>query len=174
MAKSMNRIMIIFMTRSIKSWVATHWVRHQWECYVETQRPDRTGIARDDLPQAALVSFTGEANIQNTIDTWRKRLCYQASPETRRYAEDFKLALRDIQPEWADVLVPNCVYRCGCPEMTKCPLAETGRGKSYWELLVEKTGGSIMTPDIQERYDLYNTIFFAGRDAGKETPDGEC
>lgn len=147
--------------RGIKSWIATHWVRHCWECYVKSQRSDRTGIPRDELPQAALVDFFGEANPQHTIDTWRKRLCLQASTETRRYAEDFKRILRDIEPEWAEVLVPNCVYRCGCPEMSKCPSAQYNKlGLSHWELLVKVTNGEILTDDLQKRYDLYNRVFY--------------
>ena len=43
----------------IKSWVATHWVRHKWECFVRSQRSDRTGVPRDKLPQDAAVTFTG-------------------------------------------------------------------------------------------------------------------
>ncbi len=154
---------------SIKSWIATHWVRHVWECYVKSQRDDRTGIPRDDLPQAALVDFFGEANPQHTIDTWRKRLCFQASSQTRRYAEDFKEALRDPQPEWSDTLVPNCVYRGGCPEMTRCPLAQMNKdGLSFWELLAKKTGGAILTADLHERYRLYNEVFWAGRTGTEE------
>lgn len=146
--------------RGIKSWVATHWVRHIWECYVKTQRSDRTGIDRDELPQGALVDFHGEANPQHTIDTWRKRLCRQASVATRHYAEDFKVALYKIgEEEWSDVLTPNCVYRCGCPEMTKCGT----EGHCYFDHLVKQTGGAIITPDLQERYDLYNAIFWEGR-----------
>ena len=40
---------IIFKWRwpSIMSWVATHWVRHKWECFVRTQRTDRTGVNRN-------------------------------------------------------------------------------------------------------------------------------
>lgn len=139
---------------NIKSWVATHWTRHKWECFVRTQRTDRTGIDRDELPQAAPVSFTGDANTQSLIDTMRKRLCRQASIDTRHYAEDLKIAVHDIEPEISDVLVPNCVYRCGCCELQPC---------GYWEKLVSETNGSIMTPDIQERYDLYNSIFWEGR-----------
>ena len=59
----------------IKSWVATHWVRHKWECFVRSQRSDRTGVDRDKLPQDAPVDFTGEANAQALIDPMRKRLC---------------------------------------------------------------------------------------------------
>lgn len=141
--------------RRIKSWVATHWVRHKWECYVETQRDDRTGTDRDNAIQAALVNFFGEANPQHTIDSWRKRLCRMAHKETRKYAEDFKVAMDRIgEPEWSDVLVPHCVYRCGCPEMETC---------GYWAKLVKETNGGILTGDIQERYDLYNALFWEGR-----------
>lgn len=63
----------------------------------------------------------------------RKRLCRQASPETRAYAEDFKAALHDCEPELADTLVPNCVYRCGCPETKTC---------GWWDRMLQKTGGS--------------------------------
>ena len=113
-------IIIKWRWAGIKSWVATHWVRHKWECFVRTQRSDRTGIPRDDLPQGAEVEFTGEANVQALIDTMRKRLCYQASPETRQYAESLKAEIRQHDPHIAKVLVPNCVYRGGCPEQKSC------------------------------------------------------
>jgi hypothetical protein len=139
----------------IKSWVATHWVRHTWECFVRTQRPDRTGVPRDGLPQGAIVTFTGVANPQHTIDTWRKRLCYQASPETREYAEDFKRVLHGIEPEWSDVLVPHCVYRGGCPEMQTC---------GFWKHLCLEADGDMHTDDIQSRYDYYNEVFWGHKD----------
>lgn len=139
----------------IKSWIATHWSRHKWECFIRTQRDDRTGVARDQLPQGAQVDFTGSANAQALIDTWRKRLCYQAHPETRAYAEDFKAALQAVQPELAHVLVPNCVYRGGCPEMKSC---------GYWQKLVNWTYETqCLTPldqiSIKDRYDVYNEYF---------------
>ena len=143
-------IQIKWVWKDIKSWVATHWVRHKWECFVRTQRTDRTGVKRDELPQSAPVSFTGDANVQALIDTMRKRLCRQASAETRQYAEDLKAAVHDIEPEISDVFVPNCVYRCGCPELQPC---------GYWMHLVAVTDGRIATTDIQERYDLYNSVF---------------
>lgn len=141
----------------IKSWVATHWVRHKWECFVRSQRSDRTGVDRDKLPQDAPVDFTGEANAQALIDTMRKRLCYQASPETIAYAEDLKAKLRDIQPELSDVLVPNCVYRCGCPEMQSCGL---------WDSMVKRTEGAVSSHRINERYEAYNRYFYESRKDG--------
>lgn len=148
---------ISWIWRGIASWIATHWVRHTWECYVKTQRTDRTGVDRRKLPQDAPVDFTGEANPQHTIDTWRKRLCYQAAPETRGYAEDFKAALHEVEPEWSDVLVPNCVYRCGCPEMKSCGL---------WARMTRETGGLIASQCINERYKAYNAYFYGRRKDG--------
>lgn len=134
---------------SIKSWVATHWVRHKFEKFVKTQRTDRTGVDRDELPQSAEVSFTGDANAQHLIDAWRKRLCRMASRETRQYAEDFKRTLRNYEPEISDVLVPNCVYRCGCPEPGGC---------SWYEAAC-KRDPKLYSMNIQERYDAYNNLF---------------
>lgn len=150
----------------IKSWVATHWSRHKFECFIQSQRSDRTGVPRDKLPQDAPVSFVGEANAQALIDVMRKRLCRQASPETRQYAEDLKLALHDIQPELADALVPNCVYRCSCPEMKPCG----AEGNCYFDILMQKTGGLISSTKIDERYAIYNKIFYdqARRKKGAE------
>ena len=91
-----------------------------------------------------------EANFQQTIDTWRKRLCRQASRETREYAEDFKRELHKVEPEWADVLVPNCIYRCGCPEPTSC---------GWYEKMIEENH-KLGSTNIQERYDAYNEVFY--------------
>lgn len=147
-------IIVKWRWKGVKSWVATHWVRHKWEKYVTTQRDDRTGVSRDDLPQSSPVTFVGEANTQHLIDTFRKRLCRKAHPQTRAYAEDLKLELYGYQPEISDVLVPNCVYRCGCPEMDGC---------SFWGDFVnwcrEDWDSDVRTCDIQGRYALYNVYF---------------
>lgn len=60
------------------------------------------------------------ANMQNCIDAWRKRLCRMATPEARELAEDFKMTLHETHPLESDVLVPNCIYRMGCPEFKTC------------------------------------------------------
>lgn len=138
----------------IPSWVATHWVRHKWECFVKSQRTDRTGIDRTKLPQDAPVDFVGDANAQSLIDTWRKRLCRQASPETRRYAEDFKAALKEVEPEISDVLCPQCVYRGLCPEMKPC---------GWWEKFAERLTKEQLI-DWRERYKAYNEYFVGERE----------
>lgn len=134
---------------NIKSWVATHFSRHKWECFIKTQRTDRTGTDRNKLPQDSPVIMTGEANSQHLIDTARKRLCYMASPETREYMEDLKMAISEKEPELGSVLVPNCVYRCGCPEPNGCK----------WFDRMVANNPNLASTDIQKRYDTYNEIF---------------
>lgn len=90
----------------------------------------------------------------------RKRLCRQSSTETRQYAEDFKAALHEIEPEISDVLCPACVYRAGCPEMNPC-----GDGKCFFDVLIDQTAGAVATTHIQDRYDAYNKFFYERRNA---------
>ena len=147
-------IIVKWRWKNMKSWIATHWVRHKWEKFISTQRDDRTGIPRDDLPQSSPVTFVGEANAQHLIDSWRKRLCRKAHPQTRAYAEDLKLELYFHQPEISDVLVPNCVYRGGCPEIDGC---------SFWngfcKWCVNTHGVEVELSPIDERYRFYNQYF---------------
>lgn len=135
---------------NIPSWVATHFSRHKWECFIKTQRTDRTGTDRNKLPQDAPVIMSGEANTQHLIDMARKRLCRMASRETRQYMEDLKKAIHEVQPEIADVLVPNCVYRCGCPEPNGCQWFDHMAAKHI----------NLTSTDIQQRYDTYNEVFY--------------
>lgn len=143
-------IAIKWRWRDMAHWITVHWVRHKWEKFVKTQRSDRTGVPREKLPQDEPQTFTGEANTQALIDTMRKRLCYQASPETREYAEDLKREISTVESEISNVLVPNCIYRGGCPEMTCC---------GYFQKLV-RADPNCASQNIQERYDAYNSKFW--------------
>ncbi len=143
-------IIVKWIWINIPSWVATHWSRHKWECYIKTQRSDRTGISRDKMPQDAPVNFTGEANTQHLIDTFRKRLCRMASKLTRKYAEDLKKSLKPVELEISDVLVPNCIYRGGCPEPNGCG----------WYDAAVSNNPKLASTNIQERYDAYNRLFY--------------
>ena len=150
--------------RGIKYWIAMHWKTHIWPSRVNTQRSDRTGVERDKKTQDAPVDFTGDANAQHLIDTMRKRLCGCASKETREYAEDFKAALREVQPELSDVLVPNCVYRCGCPEMRSC---------GTWQEILDfcAPDGYVLMVNIMPiklRYAIYNEWFYYERRGYKD------
>lgn len=134
----------------IQYWLSTEWSRHKFEKFISTQRQDRTGIDRGKSPQETPVNFDGYANAQNLIDAWRKRLCNQATVDARVLALDFKIELHEYEPELAEVLVPNCIYRCGCPEFKPCP---------FWESFKKKNPDLDFT-DIRERYKAYNKLVF--------------
>lgn len=143
--------------RDIEYWLSTEWSRHKFEKFISTQRDDRTsdGIPRDDKPQGAKVTFDGYANAQQLIDSFRKRLCHCSHPKARELAEDFKRALHEVEPELADVLVPNCIYRCGCPEPTCCGIFKAMMDAYYF--------AGIDITDIKERYKVYNDIIYKKR-----------
>lgn len=136
----------------IYSWVSVHFARHWlgWDKWVSTQRSDRTGVDRNKQPQDTEVNMDVRANAQALINVARFRLCYQASPETRGCMEDLKVEIAKTQPEIADVMVPNCVYRCGCPEFKCC---------GYWQKFVSTVENKDDLFDIDKRYGLYNEYF---------------
>lgn len=120
---------------NIEYWVVMHLVRHKIgvEHFVSTQRTDRTGTNRDELPQNNLVDYTMVADAQALINISRKRLCTQASPETQRVWMMVRNAIEEIgEKELAAAMVPECVYRGFCPEMRGCQFAATDK---YKELL---------------------------------------
>jgi len=143
-------IKVNWIWKNIKSWISVHFSRHKWECFISTQRSDRTGIDRDKEPQGTLVTFEGVANAQNLIDTMRKRLCYQASKETRELAEDLKIVTKYTEPEMSDTFVPNCIYRCGCPEFSEC---------GFWTKFKNRCSEDQLT-SIESRYKIYNSDFY--------------
>lgn len=134
--------------KAIPYWLSTEWSRHKFEKFISTQRNDRQkAYDRNSARQDAPVNFDGYANMQNLIDAWRKRLCTCATVEARLLAEDFKMALHETHPLESDVLVPNCVYRGGCPEFQSCGFYKQFAGIS----------------DLQERYNKYNEWFYSQR-----------
>ena len=116
----------------LKSWVSVHFVRHKIgiEHWVRTQRTDRTGVNRDELPQGSLVEHECEADAQALINISRKRLCNQASPETREAWKEVIEELRLHDPALASVCKAECVYRGFCPEMHSCGYVNTDAYKA--------------------------------------------
>ena len=141
----------------IKSWIATHWCRHSIgvEKWISTQRTDRTGVDRDAARQDTPVNMDMEGNSQALINMGRYRLCHQASDETRECMEDLKVEIKDVgQEELSNVLVPNCIYRAGCPEFECC---------GYIVKFIKwakNNNKEINWLNIQARYDLYNEFFY--------------
>lgn len=116
-----------FKIDDVKSWVATHFVRHHVgvEKWVSTQRSDRTGVNRDEAPQGTKVNMEMEANAQAMINMGRKRLCSQASADTRKVMQAMKDEVAKQDPYLADIIVKECVYRGFCPEMQSCGYDKT-------------------------------------------------
>lgn len=147
--------------KQIPYWVSTEWARHKFEKFISTQRDDRIkdGTYRAEKPQGAPVNYDGYANAQNLIDAWRKRLCFQATPQARKLAEELKIELKYKEKELSDVLVPNCIYRGGCPEFENC---------GYWQGFLnycKKQGYEIDT--IEKRYEAYNEFFMLNKHKGR-------
>jgi thymidylate synthase ThyX len=111
----------------LKSWISVHMVRHKFgiEHWVRTQRTDRTKINRDKLPQSNYVEHEFEANTQAIINISRKRLCKQASTETREAWELVLEELKEKEPELYSVCVPDCIYRGYCYEFNSCGYHKT-------------------------------------------------
>lgn len=163
-----RQLRFTWIWNDIYSWVATHYVRHHIgvEKWVSSQRSDRTGIQRDELPQNASVSLKMEANAQALINMARFRLCYQASPETRKCMEDLKIAVSDIDSAIGDVMVPNCVYRAGCPEFKMCE-------EKFWiKFLTFCQERNLNINTIQRRYEAYN-LYYALNKGLLETKEAE-
>jgi hypothetical protein len=143
--------------KGIPYWLSTELSRHRWEKFISSQRDDRLidDTPRAEKPQGALVNYDGFANMQNLIDVARKRLCYKATTEARELIEDFKLSLFDegFMNE-SEVLVPNCIYRGGCPEFTSC-----GLYKRFLDYCKENHP-HIDLSDLQARYKAYNYMFY--------------
>lgn len=111
-----------FRLNDIPYWVATHLVRHVHAIpFVKTQRTDRTGIDRNELPQNAPVSMCWFMNAEELITIAHKRLCAQASLETRIVVRKICDLVLEKCPEFEGLLVPLCEYRNDkCTEMFPC------------------------------------------------------
>ena len=108
----------------IPYWVSVHFVRHHIGVnhYVQTQMSDsQDQYDRNKAPQDTLVSHIMSVNLQELVFMSHKRLCKQASPETREVMQELcKLAIEAVT-ELEGYLVPLCKYRNGkCTEFFPC------------------------------------------------------
>ena len=107
----------------IPYFISVHFCRHHEGVnhFVQTQRTDRTGVNRDELPQDSMVSHIMTINAQALMNMARKRLCLQASKETRDVMLQICNLALGVCPELRGLLVPNCLYRNGeCNEFFPC------------------------------------------------------
>lgn len=121
---------------NIRQWVTTHLIRHHAgvEKFVHSQREDRRdlGIPRDELPQGSLNDMEMEGNVQAMINISRKRVCNNASKETREAWKAVLDEVEKIDPILGEKLKlgRECVYRGFCPEFKSCGYCNT---KQYQE-----------------------------------------
>ena len=113
-----RKIKFSWKWHGLRYWVSVHFTRHfqgilHW---VSTQRTDRTGVDRGVKDQSSPVDHECEANAQVLINISRRRLCGQASPETREAWREVKAEVEKVDPVLASVMVPECIYRGFCPE----------------------------------------------------------
>ena len=118
-------LMFSFLIENLPSWVATHLSRHvHAQPYIQTQRNDRQknydrNAARQDVP----VNMIWDVNAEELITIAHKRLCTQASLETRQVVQEIVNKVLETNPEFESVLVPMCAYRGGlCTEFNCCGL----------------------------------------------------
>ena len=122
----------------IPYYVSVHFVRHHIGVnhYVQTQRNDRQGnYDRTKATQDTMVSHVMSINAQELIFMSHKRLCSQASAETRTVMKEICKQVEELFPEFIGLLVPECVYRgYTCTEFYPCGLAEKLKAKNEKEI----------------------------------------
>ena len=118
-----RELQFAFRITDLPSWVSVHLCRHKMaQPYVKSQRNDRQSeYDRNKAPQDAPVSMIWTMNAEELMTIANKRLCKQASEETRLVVKRMcRLALEKC-PELEGLLVPMCVYHGGiCHEMFPC------------------------------------------------------
>lgn len=105
-------------------WVSVHLTRHHVGVapYVRSQRNDRqAAYDRNKASQDAPVVMIFDVNAEALMTIANKRLCNQASKETREVVREMcNLAVKAC-PEFKTELVPMCVRNGGvCYEMHSC------------------------------------------------------
>ena len=112
-----------FLLEDVPSWVATHLARHvHAQPYIKSQRNDRQcsydrNAARQDAPVCMIYDVNGE----EMLTIANKRLCMQASKETRELVQMMCDCVATVCPEFKRHLVPACEYHGGvCHEIKPC------------------------------------------------------
>ena len=105
----------------IPSFVSVHFVRHKIgvEHFVESNRDDRGG--EDIVDRNTPVHHGMLINAQALINMARKRLCSKAHVEAVKVMEMIQEEVSKVDPDLANHMVPECVYRGGvCHELKSC------------------------------------------------------
>ena len=103
-------------------WVSVHLCRHiHAQPYVRSQRNDRQdAYDRNAARQDEMVTMIWDINAEELMTICNKRLCNQASAETREVAEQIRKLVYETCPEFEGFLEPPCVRWGYCDEMYPC------------------------------------------------------
>ena len=93
-----------------------------------------------------------EKNRQFLIDMARLQLCHMQDCETTKHMGNLKIALHLVEPDLSDELVPECVFRCGCPYKDGCG----------WFDKTAANHPNITSTCISTRYAAFNEVFYRG------------
>ena len=108
----------------IPYWVSVHFCRHFIGVthFVQTQRNDRQdNYDRETAPQGQMVSHMMYINAQELMFMARRRLCMQASKETRAVMTEICRQVEEQCSYMRGTLEPMCAYRGGrCTEFFPC------------------------------------------------------
>ena len=117
------RVLNFVFKLEIPYWVSVHLCRHTHaQPFVKSQRNDRQyEYDRNSAPQNEMVTMLCYVNAEELMIIANKRLCQQASPETREAVKEIcRMVLKEC-PEFEGLLVPMCKYHGGvCHEMFTC------------------------------------------------------
>jgi hypothetical protein len=103
-------------------WVSVHLARHvHAQPFIRTQRNDRQNeYDRRKAPQDAPVRMIFFANAEELMTIAQKRLCKQASEETRKAVQMMCDLVLEKMPEFDGLFAPPCVYFGKCNEIFPC------------------------------------------------------
>jgi thymidylate synthase ThyX len=118
-----RRLRFSFLIEELPSWVSVHLCRHvHAQPYVRSQRNDRqSDYDRNAARQDSSVSMIWDMNAEELLTIANKRLCAQASIETRAVVREICDQVIAFCPEFEPFLVPICKYHGNvCHEMFPC------------------------------------------------------
>ena len=116
------RVLQFAFELEVPYWVSVHLCRHvHAQPFVRTQRNDRQNeYDRGKAPQDAPVKMIWYMNAEELMTIANKRLCKQASEETREVVKIMCHLVMMKLPEFIGLLVPACAYNGKCNEMFPC------------------------------------------------------
>lgn len=115
------RVLNFMFRLEVPYWVSVHLCRHvHSQPFVRSQRNDRqSDYDRNKAPQDETVTMLWYMNAEELMTIANKRLCKQASEETRQVVKMMCKEVLKVCPEFEGLLVPMCRYG-KCHEIFPC------------------------------------------------------